>query len=187
MTPERLFAPIKENEWPSEIDDMKSSFADKLNVYRSMAHHPNLLRAWADLREHIVVNSALSQQQSEVVILRTGNNLQVDYEWYHHVSRARACGMNDHRINSMKLVTENMNTEDAIFADAVDEIMEKKKITPNTLKNLYSLVGKEGVLDTIATVGFYSTLGFMINSFNTPIDDDIINEMIKQPISEENL
>ena len=45
MTPERLFAPVKENEWPSEIDDMKSSFADKLNVYRSMAHHPNLLRA----------------------------------------------------------------------------------------------------------------------------------------------
>jgi DNA-binding transcriptional regulator YhcF (GntR family) len=87
----------------------------------------------------------------------------------------------------MKLATENMNTEDAIFADAVDEIMEKKKISPNTLKNLYSLVGKEGVLDTIATVGFYSTLGFMINSFNTPIDDDIINEMIKQPISEENL
>mgnify|MGYP005639354753 FL=1 len=187
MTPERLFAPIKENEWPSEIDDMKSSFADKLNVYRSMAHHPNLLRAWADLREHIVVNSALSQQQSEVIILRTGNNLQVDYEWYHHVSRARACGMNDHRINSMKLATENMNTEDAIFAGAVDEIMEKKKISPNTLKNLYSLVGKEGVLDTIATVGFYSTLGFMINSFNTPIDDDIINEMINQPISEENL
>ena len=95
--------------------------------------------------------------------------------------------MNDHRINSMKLSTENMNTEDAIFAGAVDEIMEKKKISPNTLKNLYSLVGKEGVLDTIATVGFYSTLGFMINSFNTPIDDDIINEMIKQPISEENL
>jgi hypothetical protein len=55
------------------------------------------------------------------------------------------------------------------------------------LKNLYSLVGKEGVLDTIATVGFYSTLGFMINSFNTPIDDDIMNEMINQPISEENL
>ena len=123
-----------ENEWPGELDDMKSSFADKLNVYRSMAHHPNLLRAWADLREHIVVNSALSQQQSEVVILRTGNNLQVDYEWYHHVSRARACGMNDHRINSMKLATENMNTEDAIFADAVDEIMEKKKISPNTLE-----------------------------------------------------
>ena len=85
------------------------------------------------------------------------------------------------------MIIENMNTEDAIFADAVDEIMEKKKISPNTLKNLYSLVGKEGVLDTIATVGFYSTLGFMINSFNTPIDDDIINEMIKQPISEENL
>ena len=27
-----------------------------------------------------------------------------------------------------------MNTEDAIFAGAVDEIMEKKKISPNTLK-----------------------------------------------------
>ena len=106
MTPERLFAPIKENEWPSEIDDMKSSFADKLNVIVLWHITQTYFEHGQICREHIVVNSALSQQQSEVVILRTGNNLQVDYEWYHHVSRARACGMNDHRINSMKLATE---------------------------------------------------------------------------------
>ncbi len=29
-----------------ELDDMKSTFADKLNIYRTMAHHPSLLRAW---------------------------------------------------------------------------------------------------------------------------------------------
>jgi len=44
------------------------------------------------------------------------------------------------------------------------------------------LVGKEGVLDTIATVGFYSTLGFILNSFNTPLDDNILNEMTNQPL-----
>ena len=183
MTTDKLFAPIMENKWPSELNDMKSTFADKLNIYRTMAHHPSLLRAWANLREHIVINSTLKQQQSEVVILRTGNNLQVDYEWYHHVSRARACGMSDDRINSIRLATKNMDIEDAIFANAVDEMMTQKKISTHTLDELLALVGKKGVLDTIATVGFYSTLGFILNTFNTPLDNDIFNEMTNQPLN----
>ena len=48
---------------------------------------------------------------------------------------------------------------------------------------LLALVGKEGVLDTIATVGFYSTLGFILNTFNTPLDNDIFNEMTNQPLN----
>ena len=53
MTTDKLFAPLMEDKWPGELDDMKSTFADKLNIYRTMAHHPSLLRAWANLREHI--------------------------------------------------------------------------------------------------------------------------------------
>ena len=106
----------------------------------------------------------------------------MDYEWYHHVSRARACGMSDDRINSIRLATKNMNIEDAVFANAVDEMMKQKKISIYTLDELLALVGKEGVLDTIATVGFYSTLGFILNSFNTPLDDNILNEMTNQPL-----
>ena len=183
MTPDKTFAPLTEEKWPDELGDMKDTFATKLNIYRTMAHHPNLLRAWANLRDHVVVNSALKQQQSEVVILRVGINLEADYEWKHHVSRARACGMSDLRISSIRYHIEEMTNEDAIFAKSVDELMDQKRMLPSTLESVIALVGKKGVLDIIATVGFYSTLGFMLNSFNTPLDDNIVAEMIDQPFN----
>lgn len=161
---------------------MKGTFASKLNVYRTMAHHPQLLLAWADLRDHVVVATALEAQQSEVVILRTGVHLGSDYEWNHHVSRARASGMTDHRIASIRGDVQKMAPEDALFAKAVDELFRERKLTDETIGAVVSVVGKEGVLDVIATVGFYSTLGYMLNSFDTPLDDSIAREMVDHPL-----
>jgi len=177
------FAPLGDSDWSDELRRMKGTFASKLNVYRTVAHHPRLLLAWADLRDHIVVNSALGPQHSEVVILRAGVHLGSHYEWCHHVSRARACGMGDQRIVSIKGDNQDMVAEDATLARAVDELFAQRKLSAETIDAVQDLVGKEGVLDVIATVGFYSTLGYILNSFETPLDDNIAREMADQPLT----
>jgi 4-carboxymuconolactone decarboxylase len=135
------------------------------------------------LRDHIVVNSALGPQHSEVVILRAGFQLGSHYEWSQHVSRARACGMDDQRIVSLKGDNQDMMAEDATLARAVDELFAHRKLSTETIDAVQDLVGKEGVLDVIATVGFYSTLGYILNSFETPLDDNIAREMADQPLT----
>ncbi|MFD2177941.1 carboxymuconolactone decarboxylase family protein [Veronia pacifica] len=177
-----LLSPISDEEWPAEIESLLPCFAGKLNVYRTMAHHPNLLTAWSNLREHIVVKNALGTQRSEVVILRAGVNLLSEYEWSHHVSRARICGMSDSRIASLKEDPSRMLEEDRILATAVDELFSDKKLSENTASQLFELVGKEGILDVIATVGFYSSLGYILNTFDVPIDEYIAKEMEKKPL-----
>ena len=67
------YPPLDNTHWPAEIADMQAGFAGRLNVYRVMAHHPALLRAWADLRDHVVVKTALGPELSEVVILRAAH------------------------------------------------------------------------------------------------------------------
>jgi hypothetical protein len=51
--------PIEDANWPVEIADLRTGLAGALNVYRVMAHHPDLPRAWAPRRQHIVKESAL--------------------------------------------------------------------------------------------------------------------------------
>src|SRR5690606_12980353 len=96
------YPPLADTEWPDEILDMLNGFAGQLNVYRTMAHHPALLRAWASLRQHVVVDNALGAQLSEIVILRTAFRLGSRYEWSHHVVRAGKCGVAKGRIASLK-------------------------------------------------------------------------------------
>lgn len=182
MAENPAFPPIPDAEWPEAARAMRDGFAGKLNVYRVLAHHPALLNAWGPLRQHVVLNNVLGQQFSEVVILRTGVRLGSDYEWNQHIRRARACGMDDARIASIRGALTDMAEGDAMLARAVDELFDDKRLSPETVRALIGLVGREGVFDVLATVGFYSTLGFILNSFATPLDADAAAELAAQPL-----
>ncbi|MER8811219.1 carboxymuconolactone decarboxylase family protein [Mesorhizobium australicum] len=171
--------PTMDEEWPAEIADMKAGFAGSLNVYRTMAHHPALLKAWAPLRQHIVKDSALGPVRSELVILRAAHRMGSAYEWAHHVSRARALGISDARIREMSGTPIG---EDGLIARAVDALFDHARLPSEIEQAISSSMGTEAVFDLIATVGFYSVLGYILMTFNTPIDECVADEMAKRPI-----
>ncbi|MBC7143295.1 MAG: carboxymuconolactone decarboxylase family protein [Rhodobacteraceae bacterium] len=181
MTDPLTLQPLDDAHWPEALADMRTGFAGGLNVYRTMAHHPALLRAWAGLRDHVVVRTTLGRELSEVAILRTGVRLGSSYEWSQHVARARKCGLTDARIGTIRGAPEAMAPVDGLIARAVDELFDASRLTPATAADLAGAVGKDGILDLMATVGFYSTLGFILNTFATPLDDDIAAELAARP------
>lgn len=178
-------APLSDSDWPDEIRDLLPGFAGGLDVYRVMARHPRLLRAWQDLRQHIVIDTSLGPVRSEVVILRTGHRLGSAYEWGHHVCRARKLGMRDARIATIAGPTDDMSAEDAILANAVDQLVDGACLSSTTRAALIDLVEVEGMFDVMATVGFYSTLAFMANSVDLQLDAGIRAELAEEPAPDE--
>lgn len=167
--------PLADSAWPDSVADLREGFAGSLNVYRRMAHHPALLRAWADLREHVVHATALGPDLSEIAILRIGARLGSTYEWAHHVVRARARGVSEARIASARGAPADMAKDDALICGAVDELLDARALSPETAVRIAARVGgPPAVLDLIATTGFYSVLAYLLNLFDTPIDDDIL-------------
>ena len=162
--------PLDDASWPDAIADLRDGFAGALNVYRVMAHHPALLRAWSDLREHVVRRRALTAMQSEVVILRCGFRRGSSYEWVHHVVRGFDCGLSLARIRSLRGAPQDMDPDDRLLAGAVDALIDTNALTPGQQERLIATLGVAGMMDIIATVGFYSTLSYILNSFDTPVD-----------------
>lgn len=177
------FSPLTDAAWPDAAADMRSGFAGALNVYRVMAHHPDLLRAWAPLREHVVNRTALGPQLSEVAILRTGHRLGSSYEWNQHIDRARRRGLTDARIASIAGPCDAMDPQDAQIARAVDELFDTHRLSQASVAAMARDLGKAAVLDLIATVGFYSVLGYALNSFDVPLDDDIAEALHRTPLN----
>lgn len=171
--------PLTDDQWPAEIMDMRSGFAGSLNVYRTMAHHPALLRAWAPLRQHIVRESALGAVRSELVILRAAHRMRSDYEWAHHVSRARALGISNTRIQAMRAFPEG---EDGLIAQAVDRLFDERRLPSDIEQAISHAFGKQAVFDLVATVGFYSVLGFILKTYDTPLDEAVAREIANCPI-----
>lgn len=172
-------APLSDEDWPQEALALRDGFAGRLNVYRVMAHHPALLNAWAPLRAHIVTDSALGDERSEVVILRTAHRFGSAYEWAHHVSRARKLGFSDARIAALQDTPEG---EDGLIARAVDALIDLRRLPPDLDAALADALGRAAVFDLIATVGFYSVLGYILMSYDTPVDADIAAELSAAPL-----
>ncbi|AMX98923.1 carboxymuconolactone decarboxylase family protein [Mesorhizobium ciceri] len=171
--------PINDEDWPAEIADLRTGFAGALNVYRTMAHHPSLLRAWVPLRQHVVNCSALGAVRSELVILRAAHRMDSAYEWTHHVSRARGLGISEARIQAMRNLPAG---EDALIARAVDELFDEKCLSLEIESALSSEMGTQAIFDLMTTVGFYSVLGFILKTYDTPIDEAVAQELSARPI-----
>ena len=181
MTEQPSFDPVTDDEWPDIIADMRDGFAGGLNVYRTMAHHPALLRSWGPLREHVVNQTALGPAMSEVAILRTGLRLGSSYELKQHIDRARRRGLDDRRIASISGPPEEMAPQDRLITGAVDELFDKSALSGPTVDALMREFGKPALFDLVATVGFYSTLGYILNTFGTPLDEDIAERLRRTP------
>ncbi|QPB24849.1 carboxymuconolactone decarboxylase family protein (plasmid) [Rhizobium sp. 007] len=160
---------------------MKAGFAGALNVYRTMAHHPALLKAWAPLRQHIVKDSALGAIRSELVILRSAHRMGADYEWAHHVSRARSLGISDARIQAIR---GSPDGEDGLIARAVDALFDGFQLPASLERALSAAIGTQAVIDLMATVGFYSILGYILLTYKTPIDEAVAAVMTERPLTE---
>jgi 4-carboxymuconolactone decarboxylase len=166
--------PLTEAEWPAAIADMRAGFAGKLNIYRVMAHNPALLRAWTGLRQHVVIDSALTEQQREIVILRVGHRWASSYEWRQHVARGRDAGLSDARIASARGAPESWAAgEDTALMHAVDALLDRGRLDRDQHDSLLAFLTQAAIIDLMATVGMYTTLAFLANSFAVPIDDDI--------------
>lgn len=152
---------------------MKTGFAGDLNIYRTMAHHPALLASWNDLRAHIVTENSLGLERLEIVILRVAHRLGSDYEWSHHVGRSRALGIPDERIFAVAKGVDALDPDDALIVQCVDDLLDHSRIDDARLQSLMDLVGKNGVFDMMATVGFYKTLGCIAETFDVPLDDGV--------------
>jgi AhpD family alkylhydroperoxidase len=80
---------------------LERSDQEVLNLYRTVANTP-VLRNFMRLGGSLLGHGVLSPKLREVVILRTAQLTGADYEWAHHIPIARAAGVRDEQIESLR-------------------------------------------------------------------------------------
>jgi len=73
-----------------------------LNIYRTLAAHPKLLKRWGVFGTHVLYKSTLPARERELLILRTGWLCRSEYEWGQHVIIAKGCGITEDEIERVK-------------------------------------------------------------------------------------
>lgn len=171
-------SPLPPGEWDAEtrkILEASRMGGRVLNIFATLAHHPDLLRRWMVFGSHVLVKSTLGMRERELLILRTGWNCRAEYEWGQHVLIARQCGLGDAEIERVTAGPDAPGWDpfDAALLRAADELHRDSRIGDATWRALAARYDTRQMLDLIFAVGQYTLVSMALNSLGVELDDGV--------------
>ena len=145
-----------------------------LNIFRTLARHPKLLKRWTVFGNHVLYGSTLPPRERELVILRTGIRCGSGYEWAQHVEIARRVGVTDDEIRRLVNgpAAPGWSADDAALLQATDELVDDKFIADTTWASLATRWNERELMDLVFAVGQYTLVSMALNTFGVQLEDD---------------
>lgn len=170
-------APL-EGEWHKSISQEYNIFKrfsdDKIiNIFKTIAGHPKLLKNWFPFFSYILNKSRLPKREMEIAILRIGWLCQSEYEWAQHTISAKNIGLTEEEI---KKITKGPDAEgwsafERTLIRAVDELHTNAFINDDTWKALSEKYDNKKLMDLIFTVGQYNLVSMFLNSIGVQLEE----------------
>ena len=146
-----------------------------LNIFRTLIKAPKAYKAFMWWGGYILSgHNDLPAREREIVILRTGFNWKSGYEWAQHVEIGKECGLTDEEIERIKVGpdAEGWTPLESALLRATDELTGGVHISDASWKALSDLTEKQR-MDLVLTVGQYSQVSMLLNSFGVQLDDGL--------------
>ncbi len=143
------------------------------NVFRTLAHHPDLLRRWLVFATHVLSKSTLSDRDREIAILRTAWLCRSEYEWGQHVQIGRRCGLDDEAIRGIADGGDGLAEDDGLLVKATDELVEDHCLSDSVWQELERRYERQQIMDLVFCVGQYAMLAGALRSFGVQLDEGI--------------
>jgi alkylhydroperoxidase family enzyme len=170
---------LEEADWNDEvraiIEPLTRGGGRVLNIFKTLAHYPKLMKRWLVFATHVLGGSSLSPRERELAILRIGWLCRSEYEWGQHVEISRAIPISDEDILR---VTEGPDAEgwdpfEAAILRAVDELHADAMIGDSTWKTLAERYDRQQLMDLVFTVGQYNLVSMALNTLGVQLDEGI--------------
>jgi alkylhydroperoxidase family enzyme len=145
-----------------------------LNIFGTLAHHPDMLRRWLVFAGHVLSKNSLPERDRELLILRTGWNCASRYEFSQHVVIGKRSGISDDEIDKLRRGPDAEWTDlDRLLLQAADQLHASSNISDSTWASLSAHYTNEQLLDLIATVGNYHLVAMFLNTTGVQLDEGI--------------
>ncbi len=145
-----------------------------LNIFGTLAHHPDMLRRWLVFATHVLSKNTLNERDRELLILRTGWNCRSRYEFSQHVIIGRRCGITEAEIEMVKDGADaGWGERDRLLIVAADQLHDHTTISDPVWQALSAHYSTEQMLDLIATVGNYHVVAMFLNATGVQLDEGV--------------
>ena len=166
-----LRPPNARHPFPERRDDRPKG----LNVLGTLAHHPDLTRAFHTFNGHVLFATTLTPRQRELLVLRVAAVRGAEYEWAQHAVLAGDAGITDDEVARVRAGDlGGWSALEAALLRAVDELVADALVSDETWTVLSSELDAQQLMDVVFTVGAYDLLAMAFRTFGVPLDDDLL-------------
>lgn len=166
-----------------EIFDRMRPDTRTLNVFRTVANHPQLLRHWMGFAGYLLRSSTLEPRLRELVVLRVGWRCNSPYEWGQHVIVGRRAGILDTELR--RLIAgpdaDGWTAAEAAALRATDELIDRHTLGDAAWAGLTAHFTTQQILDLIFLVGQYVLVSSALNALRVERDDGLDSAEVPFP------
>jgi len=132
---------------------------------------PKLAESFRVVSEQIRFNSSLPLKLNEFAILITAQKWSSPYEWYAHHRLALKAGLDPRIADQLAqgIKPQGMGNEEEAIYDFVTELLQTNQVSDKNFIKVKNLFSEQGVVDLIATTGYYVLVAMALNVNRTPL------------------
>lgn len=161
-----------------QAEALKAVSGDRppLNIFRTMAHAPKALTRFLDWGGYVLSRrNSLSERDREIAILRTGWLCRSGYEFTQHTAIARRAVLTEAEIARIKRgpgAAGWTEAEKALLV-ACDQLHSDQFIDDAAWAGLARSFDRKQMMDLVFTVGQYTQVSMLLNSFGVQLDEGL--------------
>jgi 4-carboxymuconolactone decarboxylase len=164
-------APLPPDEWDDDVlsalrmmpEDRRNPVAAG-NAIATFVNHPDLTRSYLTFSFYLLTRSTLAPRLRELAVLRVAHLSACAYEWAEHTAIGQKAGLTEDDIAALQR-GEAADEFDRTVLTAVDELVEKTRLSDETWAALGERMDKRQRMDFVFTVGGYHMLAMALNTF----------------------
>jgi alkylhydroperoxidase family enzyme len=136
--------------------------------YSMLLHVPALAGHVAATEDYFRLNSALADADREIIILTAARELGAHYPWMRHEIRARQAGVRGEVIETIRAKGSfaGFTPREKLLAEIPLSLMREHRLPDDLFARAERELTRRQLVEVIALVGHYSTIGFVANTFD---------------------
>ena len=174
--------PLEKEDWDEEVQKIFKPMIGSgtvFNIFKTMAHHPELFRRWLVFANHVLFKSTVGARERELVILRIGYLCQANYEWTQHVKIGLDVGMTKDEVRRIAKGPDapEWGEQDRLLMKATDELHADAFMSDDTWKGLSKYYNTQQMMDIVFAIGQYNLVSMALNTLGVQLDAELDTEL----------
>ena len=134
---------------------------------------PVLMARLQKVGEYLRFESPLDRRLFEMTILIVARHWDQQFEWSFHHPLALQAGLGEHVVEGVARDSRpnGLDEQEGAVWDLLDVLLHEHEVPDAVYERAEDLLGPEGLVEVVATAGYYTTLAMVMNTARTAAPD----------------